>query len=303
MREKEFDQFFRDKLTEHSSPVPEDMWQRIQGKKDDRRALAFWWWGLGAGLPIIGLLIAKMLITPAIPSKTPAATPATSHTTSNTHPVAPSTTSTTPGRHPKFSNKNLTTPYTPDTAQNTPTVTLETTQRQSSHHPLTLADLKNKFPIKAPASKFPRDSAKNKKTLANLDLYGSPDNPYNAGLRLLIPLGNGKKFSVITGVQYTSVNRKVHRDSARFQNPRHLIEVPLLLSYTKELSPTKSISINTGVFLSNQSSLYLGLNLQKRLDPSWSVYAEPYYRYLFSRKEPSPLSAALSFGVRYTFKK
>jgi len=48
MREKEFDQYVRDQLGEYSSAVPDDMWQRIQGGKDDRRALVFWWWVGGA---------------------------------------------------------------------------------------------------------------------------------------------------------------------------------------------------------------------------------------------------------------
>jgi opacity protein-like surface antigen len=40
MTENQFDEFFRKKLGDYSSPVPEDMWQRVKPKKDrDRRIL------------------------------------------------------------------------------------------------------------------------------------------------------------------------------------------------------------------------------------------------------------------------
>jgi len=39
MTEKQFDEFFRKKLGDHSSEVPEDMWQRIKRKKDKDRTI------------------------------------------------------------------------------------------------------------------------------------------------------------------------------------------------------------------------------------------------------------------------
>ena len=43
MNDNQFDEFFRNKLQEHSSPVPGDMWQRIQQKEGDDRKLFFFW--------------------------------------------------------------------------------------------------------------------------------------------------------------------------------------------------------------------------------------------------------------------
>ncbi len=42
MTDNAFDDFFKNKLSDHSSPVPADMWDRIQQKGGNRRG-AFWW--------------------------------------------------------------------------------------------------------------------------------------------------------------------------------------------------------------------------------------------------------------------
>src|SRR4051794_21680065 len=39
MTENQFDEFFRKKLGNHSSEVPEDLWERIKGKKDRDRTI------------------------------------------------------------------------------------------------------------------------------------------------------------------------------------------------------------------------------------------------------------------------
>src|ERR1039457_5441288 len=41
MNEEQFNKFFRDKLSKYPSSVPDDMWERIQGKK--KRRIFFWW--------------------------------------------------------------------------------------------------------------------------------------------------------------------------------------------------------------------------------------------------------------------
>ena len=41
MTENQFDEFFRDKLQQHASQVPDDMWQRITEKKDKDRKIFF----------------------------------------------------------------------------------------------------------------------------------------------------------------------------------------------------------------------------------------------------------------------
>ena len=52
MNENEFDEFFKNKLLKYSSAVPEDMWQRIQQKKDKDRKAIFFKWSLSALLLI-----------------------------------------------------------------------------------------------------------------------------------------------------------------------------------------------------------------------------------------------------------
>jgi len=54
MNENEFDEFFRKKLMKYSSPVAEDMWKRIQQKKEKERKGFFFRWSL-AGLLLIFL--------------------------------------------------------------------------------------------------------------------------------------------------------------------------------------------------------------------------------------------------------
>ena len=54
MSEKEFDRIFREKLENHSSPVPDDMWQRIHAEKDkDRKVFILPSWMLVAAVLII----------------------------------------------------------------------------------------------------------------------------------------------------------------------------------------------------------------------------------------------------------
>lgn len=75
MLENEFDQIFRDRLTDHSSEVPEDMLRRISGKeKDDRKGFLFWWgYVLAPTLLVIGLA-AYLIFWPSVavtPGKKP----------------------------------------------------------------------------------------------------------------------------------------------------------------------------------------------------------------------------------------
>lgn len=55
MNDNQFDKFFRDKLGDHSSPVPEDMWQRIQREKDKDRKIFFIprWYAIAAVLLLL----------------------------------------------------------------------------------------------------------------------------------------------------------------------------------------------------------------------------------------------------------
>lgn len=54
MNENQFAEFFRNKLLKYSSPVPENMWQRIQQKKDKDRKGFFFKWFLVLSLTLSG---------------------------------------------------------------------------------------------------------------------------------------------------------------------------------------------------------------------------------------------------------
>lgn len=57
MRDNEFDDFFRTRLSEHVSEVPADMWQRIRSKDKDRRGIILWWTGLTGSLLLFAALV------------------------------------------------------------------------------------------------------------------------------------------------------------------------------------------------------------------------------------------------------
>ena len=52
MNENQFDEFFRNKLLKYSSPVPGDIWKKIQQKKDKDRKGFFFKWSLAVLLLI-----------------------------------------------------------------------------------------------------------------------------------------------------------------------------------------------------------------------------------------------------------
>jgi hypothetical protein len=84
MSENKFDEFFRKKLPGYSSPVPVDMWQRIQQKKDKDRKGFFFRWFL-AGFALIFLIAGYFIL----------------HTNKNTVPKA-----TTPASQQNIATQN-----------------------------------------------------------------------------------------------------------------------------------------------------------------------------------------------------
>ena len=57
------DEFFRNMLKDHSSPVPEDMWQRIMPEKDkDRKGFILWYWYFFGGVLFIAIITAGYFI-------------------------------------------------------------------------------------------------------------------------------------------------------------------------------------------------------------------------------------------------
>ena len=83
MLEKEFDRLVKDRLTDHTSDVPGDMWQRIRANEKRRRTLPFWRWISG------GLLLSAIMLTGAVVflrHQTPTAHTATTNRAARTAP-------------------------------------------------------------------------------------------------------------------------------------------------------------------------------------------------------------------------
>ena len=59
MTDKELDELFQQSFSDHRMPVPEDMWQRVNSKKEKERGVAFWWW---SGLGVAALLLAGVFV-------------------------------------------------------------------------------------------------------------------------------------------------------------------------------------------------------------------------------------------------
>jgi len=93
MLEKDFDQLIRDQFEDHSSPVPADMWQRIEGKDDkDRKALFFWkWYFLGPAFLVLSVVGGQLFFHHAISTHPaiPAAPAKIAAPTIPTQPAAP----------------------------------------------------------------------------------------------------------------------------------------------------------------------------------------------------------------------
>ena len=57
MTDKLFDNFIKDKLQNHSAPVPDGLWEKIVQDEDERRPVVFWWWNhYKAIIGIVGVI-------------------------------------------------------------------------------------------------------------------------------------------------------------------------------------------------------------------------------------------------------
>ncbi len=197
---------------------------------------------------------------------------------------------------------------------------------------------------KAAVKKTQQDSVDGKKWY--LDIYASPDWPmdhttytssnhisetmklsYTFGLR--ISRSFGKHFSGKIGIQYSKINF-TYPDSLSYLNSKvsHLksFDLPFLAGYSfgaEKLKMTITAggivnfySFYTGdpsgdIFKTNTGfSLYLGFNLEKKINQKISIYLEPYYRYRLTSMTVSTVEfnkfidvAGLSIGGRYYFLK
>jgi Outer membrane protein beta-barrel domain len=164
-----------------------------------------------------------------------------------------------------------------------------------------------------------------------LDLYASPDYPivsphemeqskisYSIGIKINRSLG--KHFSIKTGIQYSQINI-AERDSGTDIIHLKRLDMPILAGYSFGNGNLKAM-VNGGVFINLYSwsnwffksntgvSLYLGVNLEKKINEKISVFAEPYYRYQLTNMTGDTIIftkfvdvVGVNIGVRYHFKK
>jgi len=175
-----------------------------------------------------------------------------------------------------------------------------------------------------------------KKGAWSIDLYASPDLPvlqikqdyektqlsFTVGLK--VNRSFGEHASATTGVQYSQINEKVTYNDSNIVNPlRHAylkrtsFDLPLLISYGIGDDRFRA-TLNAGMIFKIHSfgnvyttgkSIYLGLNLAKKINDKISIFAEPYYRYSLPGSPNSQYYihrinlAGLSVGLRYNFKR
>src|SRR5579864_1360106 len=223
-----------------------------------------------------------------------------------------------------------------------------TNKTETGKKPLVIVKPAVKSPVdssqKSIVKKTQKDSSTDKKWY--LDIYVSPDWPidhttytssnyisgtmklsYTIGLR--INRAFGKHFSGKIGIQYSQINF-TYPDSLNYLSGtvNHLksFDLPVLAGYSfgdEKLKMTITAggivnltSFYTGdpfgdVFKTNTGfSLYLGFNLEKKVNQKISIYLEPYYRYRLTSMTISSVEfdkfidvVGLSIGARYYFLK
>jgi hypothetical protein len=170
-----------------------------------------------------------------------------------------------------------------------------------------------------------------------LDVYASPDYPiisppeneqsklsYTLGIRINRSLG--KHFSVKTAIQFSQIN--LGGDSLSAGMTIHLmrLDLPVLAGYSVGDEKFRT-TFNGGVILNLYSwlrgnvipdffktntglSLYLGVNLENRINKRFSLFGEPYYRYQLTSMTVNSISSmkfidivGVNIGARYYFGK
>ena len=190
---------------------------------------------------------------------------------------------------------------------------------------------------KASVKKTQQDSVDGKKWY--LDIYASPDWPmdhtvnaasimklsYTVGLR--INRAFGKHFSGKIGIQFSRINF-TYPDTLSYLNgeKNHLnsFDLPVLAGYsfgTEKMKMTVTAGgianlysftgYSGSIFKTNTGlSLYLGYNVEKKVNQKISIYLEPYYRYRLTSMTIEGVDffkfidvVGLSFGARFYFLK
>ncbi len=386
MREKEFDQYIREQLGEYPSAVPDDMWQRIQGKKDDRKASFFWWWVGGAFIG--GCLILFYFLRTAAPARVTVPAPVAMDRAGSGRSrggevggdsgvvvgagvggdsgalrrsgvaegagvvagagVAVDSRFATRSGAGVAGHSNVAVDSgiagDPDVAVRSGAAVLSGVVKHARAmvRSRVAVDLgivaRSRLSPKAPPLPTPNSRQKKDSVIVkgvSLDLSLSPLIPhtpsrdglsYAAGLRVSIPIR--KRFSFISGFQYTMIRLKQYKDSGTAHSASRItnLDLPVLISYTAEMKQFR-LGVNTGLianlhswpggasasynmsYLKNTGlSLYLGLDLEKKLGSRWSLFVEPYYKYQLTKRADVPDvqqgdAPGSFFGVRYNFKK
>lgn len=160
---------------------------------------------------------------------------------------------------------------------------------------------------------------------------------YSIGARLGIRIND--HWSAKIGLQYSQVNEKMNfvdsnLTASTAKNRFKSFDIPLLLSYSKKWSNNLSAAVDAGILLNITSkykgvisdpygdaihidnsniyksntgvSLYLGIDLSKKISNKTDVFAEPFFRYriksITDNLQPFNQkihAAGISFGVRY----
>jgi hypothetical protein len=146
----------------------------------------------------------------------------------------------------------------------------------------------------------------------------------------------GKRLSIKTGIQYSQISEKFF-DSLIIVDRYRSIDIPFLIGYDLTTNSFKT-TINAGIIYNIYSwykgltlidyrglidinvaniykhntgvSLYLGINLSKKIDDKIELMAEPYFRYRlsFMTRSSAPFNqkiniAGLNIGLRYNLRK
>lgn len=171
MNERTFDKSIRDRLKDHESAVPTDMWRRIHHKEEDDRKFSFLWTSLAvtAAVAILWLLAGRILRNPATPhsvhlssahladSSVAREASSAAHTNPTSAHTNPTTAHTVPSRPNTAPSSAHTVPTPTQTASSTPNTALTSAHTASPIGPrVTTSHAPDPFTLSAVAIQSPQ---------------------------------------------------------------------------------------------------------------------------------------------------